>query len=74
MAALVWGNPPDVEADRIVWVCAKERIATAWIDVDAQLRYAGFVTRCLDGIDWQRSLEGAISDGENSKPVFEWDG
>lgn len=71
--ALIWGDPSEEKAlllcDRLIRV----KLHAAFIDLIGQMAWADYVTRALDGIDWQRSLEAIAKDEDKARPVFEWE-
>lgn len=68
---IIWGNPEKFLVEEFIISSKRLGVFTRFIDIPARLAYSSFLTRALDGIDWQRSLEG-LAKG-NKKPVWSWD-
>ncbi len=70
---LIWGNPDRAIVESYIETCLRHTPAVhPWfIDVAARVSYSRYVTRALDGIDWQRSFEN-VAKG-STRPVWSWD-
>ena len=70
---IIWGNPPDFVVHEYISFCCQfdPSVHVRFIDIPAQLAYSSFLTEALDGIDWQRSIEGLAKGNKN--PVWSWD-
>lgn len=70
---IIWGNPPDFVVHEYISFCCQWNppVHVQFIDIPARLAYSRFLTKALDGIDWQRSIEGLAKGNKN--PVWIWD-
>jgi len=73
VVALVWGNPSEKVAIELCDRCCIEGLSCQFIDVAGRLAHSYWITRSLDGVDWNRSLMRIASQGLDAKPVFEWE-
>lgn len=68
---IIWGKPDKRLVDAYMTFSCQHGVHVSFVDVQARLAYSRFLTKALDGIDWQRSLEG-LAKGDK-KPVWSWD-
>jgi hypothetical protein len=72
---LLWGNAPKEMVEGIWWDSHKKtpHVYISWISpYHNQMFWSNDMTfKALDGIDWQRSIEGLAKGSK--KPVWSWD-
>lgn len=44
-----------------------------FLDIKAKIWNNSLKIKCLDGLDWLRSLENVVKNGVDAAPIWEWD-
>ena len=79
---LVYGCPDNATTERIFRQTAQmddyiqNKLVTIhpwFVDIEANLFATSLLMQALDGLDIQRSFESVVRDGEDAKPIYEWD-
>lgn len=73
VVVLVWGDPSEKQAKFACEQCYGAGLSASFVDVVGSLAWSDWLTRSLDGIDWNRSLLKAVETGFACNAVMEWD-